>query len=77
MLSLRVDIIHLPAILLKFPISVVQRADLTCLEPSRDAVEMEGVLQGSKVLVGLTEAHGDSKTYVADTPCDGTLLASR
>lgn len=35
---------HLPTIFLKLPVSVVQRTDLSGLQPSRDAVEMEGVL---------------------------------
>jgi len=32
------------AVLLELPVAVVERADLSGLEPSRDAVEMEGVL---------------------------------
>jgi hypothetical protein len=35
----------LPAVLLELPVAVVERADLSCLEPSRDAVEVEGMLQ--------------------------------
>jgi hypothetical protein len=35
---------HLSAVLLELPVSVVQRADLSRLEPSRDAVEVEGML---------------------------------
>jgi hypothetical protein len=35
----------LTAILLEFPVSVVQRADLASLEPTRDAVEVEGMLE--------------------------------
>lgn len=34
----------LPTVLLKFPVSVVQRAYLTGLKPSGDAVKVEGVL---------------------------------
>lgn len=34
----------LTTVLLEFPVSVVQGADLTRLQPSRDAVEMEGML---------------------------------
>lgn len=34
-----------PSVLLEFPITVVEWADLTCLEPPRDAMEVEGVLQ--------------------------------
>jgi len=53
----------LTAVLLELPVSVVQRADLASLEPTRDAMEMEGViadapgygafLAGSRCLVGL------------------------
>lgn len=31
--------------LLKFPLSVIQRADVTRLKPPRDAVEVESVLR--------------------------------
>jgi len=34
----------LPSIFLEFPVPIVERTDLTCLEPTRDAVKMEGVL---------------------------------
>jgi len=54
----------LTAILLEFPVSVVEWAYLTGFQPSRDAVEMEGViadtpghgalLTGGRCLVGLT-----------------------
>lgn len=36
---------YLPPILLELPIPVVEGADLAGLEPSRDAVEVEGVLR--------------------------------
>jgi hypothetical protein len=35
----------LTTVLLELPVSVVQRADLASLEPTRDAMEMEGVLE--------------------------------
>lgn len=35
---------HLSTVLLELPVPVVQRADLSRLEPSRNAVEMECVL---------------------------------
>jgi len=38
--------LDLPSVLLEFPVTIIQRADLACLEPARDAVEMEGVLYG-------------------------------
>ena len=36
---------RLPSILLEFPISVIQGADLTSFQPARYAVEMERVLR--------------------------------
>lgn len=71
------DTASLTTVLLELPVSVVQRADLTGLEPSRDAVEMErmlasrGLLAGSRTL-GVVRA----TTYVADSPSYGALLAS-
>jgi hypothetical protein len=44
MLNTRVSVVRLSAVLLELPVSVVKGADLSCLEPSRDAVEVEGVL---------------------------------
>jgi hypothetical protein len=44
MCSLRIAA-ALPTILLELPVSVVERADLASLEPSRNAVEVECVLQ--------------------------------
>ena len=38
------------SVLLEFPVPVVQGADLSCLQPARDAVEVEGVLLKRKVL---------------------------
>ena len=35
----------LPSILLELPVTIVEWADLTGLEPARYAVEMEGVLK--------------------------------
>lgn len=35
--------------LLQFPLSVVQRTDITTLEPSIDAMEVERVLKGRRV----------------------------
>jgi hypothetical protein len=37
-------VVHLSSVFLELPVSVVERTDLTSLEPSRDAVEMKGVL---------------------------------
>lgn len=54
----------LATVLLELPVSVVQWAYLSCLQPPRDAVEMEGVItdtpshgalfRGRGSLVGLT-----------------------
>ena len=35
---------RLSTILLELPVSIVQRAHLSCLQPSRDTVEVEGVI---------------------------------
>lgn len=35
----------LATVLLEFPVTVVERADLACLKPAGDAVEVERVLQ--------------------------------
>ena len=43
------ECVFLSAVLLKLPVSVVQRADLTSLEPTRDTVEVEGVLSEQSV----------------------------
>lgn len=37
----------LTAIFLEFPIPIIQRTDLTCFQPTRDAVEVKCVLEGS------------------------------
>ena len=36
--------LHSPTILLKFPVTIVEGADLTRFEPPRNAVEVKGVL---------------------------------
>lgn len=38
---------HLSTVLLELPVSIVERAHLSCLEPSRDAVKVEGVIADS------------------------------
>lgn len=63
----------LPTILLELPVSVVERADLAGLEPSRDAVEVEGVLQRSWLMVARSKI--TKSTYIADTPGNSALLA--
>ena len=65
---------NLTTILLKLPISVVERANLAGFQPSGDAVEVEGVLVAEHQLG--TELGTRHFTYVADTPSNGTLLTS-
>ena len=48
----------LVSILLKFPITVVQGADLTGLEPSGDTVEMESVVTHSPSNGAFIGGHG-------------------
>ena len=43
--STRTFVDALPTVLLELPVSVVERADLAGLQPSRDAVEVECVLE--------------------------------
>ena len=59
-------------IFLELPVSVVERADLSRLEPSGNAVEVEGVLQ----LSAMAFQRELCSTYIADAPCNGALLAS-
>ena len=40
----------LPPVLLKLPVSIVQWTYLSCLQPARDTVEMEGVLRSESIL---------------------------
>lgn len=64
----------LPAILLEFPVTVVERADLAGLQPTGDAVEVEGVLRNSSVRLAISEARM-WQAYIADTPSHRALLA--
>lgn len=72
---------HKPSttILLKLPVSVIQRTHLSRLQPTRDTVEVESVLYP------LSQHHIISHqpspalwnyTHVANTPSNSTLLAS-
>jgi len=47
----------LPSIFLEFPVSIVQRAHLTCLEPSRDAVEVKSMLPDGQCRPAICERH--------------------
>lgn len=63
------------AVLLKFPVSVVERTHLSCLEPAGDAVEMEPVLENRQLSPGI-QKYGKA-THVADAPSDGALFTCR
>ena len=68
--------------LLELPLSVVQRADLSGLQPARDAVEVERVLQNREhnyfrtALMGTSGRGAERRwwSYVADPPGHGALL---
>lgn len=62
----------LTTIFLEFPVPVVQRADGSGLEPSRNAVKVEGMLI-SKLVIRSVYVWWVS--YVADTPGHGAFLA--
>lgn len=64
----------LTTVFLELPVSVVQWAHLAGLQPSRDAVEVEGVLDRDR-----QQATGQRRcsTNIADTPSYGALLAGR
>jgi hypothetical protein len=62
---------RLSAVLLELPVSVVQWTDLSGLEPSGDAVEMERML--SHVSSDIMDLN--ARTHVADTPSDSAFLA--
>jgi hypothetical protein len=65
--------ISLATILLELPVAVIQRADLSGLQPSRYAVEVESMLKE----VSSVSVVGSGGTYVANTPSDGTLFGCR
>ncbi len=61
--------------LLEFPFAVVQRAHLTRLEPSRNAVEVESVLHDDRALTNMKYEEIFSATHVADSPGNGAFFA--
>ena len=64
---------NLSAILLKLPITIIERADLSCLEPTRDAVEMKSVLIESIVLAQQKD-QVLWDPYIANTPGNSTFF---
>lgn len=72
---------HLSTIFLELPVPVVQGTDLSRSQPSRNAVEMKGVLTDELAsYVNKTEKL-EGAIYIADTPgygaffcCSGTLI---
>jgi hypothetical protein len=55
------------AVLVELPFAIIQRTDLSCLQPSRDTVEMKGVLRVRYLRV--------RRGYVTNSPRNGTLFA--
>lgn len=67
----------LSAILLEFPVSVVQWADMTGLQPSGDTVEVERVLGNSQPSVRSPHASNNNNglSHIANPPSNGALFA--
>ena len=63
-----------PTVLLELPVPIVQWAYLSCLEPSRDAVKVKGVLAIHVSKATQTPGGG---THVANPPCYSALLVRR
>jgi hypothetical protein len=59
---------------LQFPLAIVERAYIPGLEPSGDAMEMEGVLIGKSERFEHLR-NGKRETYVTDTPSRVALFA--
>lgn len=65
----------LTAVLLELPVTVVERAHLTGLEPARNAMEVECVLVKDLVkILRIICRPSRGKTYVAYTPGDSALF---
>jgi hypothetical protein len=64
--------------LLQLPFTIVKRANVPCLEPTRNAMEVECVLRVRDKSVTQTNIVSRiDKIYVTDTPSSVTLFARR
>ena len=60
---------------MQLPLTIVQRTNIPCLEPTRDAVEMESVLHATVLEVQRSSVIGGA-AHVADPPGSVALFTA-